>query len=405
MAFEQSFPSEGLTTVDVELRRGDVSIEESSTDDVGLVAEFSSGAVDVDLRIDQIGDTLRIVHAPADVDRDRGGLSFLNDLGLGQLAGQIGRIDVHLRIPAKIRRVGVRTGLGSVQIAPTVDEVKIRTGKGDVGLAAGGGQVELASGMGSIRVGRVTRSCSIQTGMGEVSLGGGEGTARLHTGKGSVHIVDANLHLEANTGWGDVQLERVSGEANIRTGFGRLTVDDARDLAVEAHTGNGELRLSGAFRSIRAKSGFGAILCYAQQPGNSVDLNTGNGDIDVAFGAEGAARIDAATGRGRIESQVPLVQVGQSGPEGFFSRRVVGTAGSGEIRSTIRVRSGNGNVRLRYLPGQAAPAAAEASSAEPAPTPAGDAASEPTRSRLEILQCLQRGEIGVEEAERLLTRS
>jgi hypothetical protein len=403
MALEQSYPSEGLTSVDVELRRGDVVVEASETDEVGLVAEFSSGAVDVDLRIDHIGDTLRIVHAPADVDRDRGGLSFLNDLGLGHLAGQIGKIDVRLRIPARIRRVGVRTGFGSVQIAPWLDEVKVRSGKGDLSLTAGGDRIELTSGMGSVRVGRIGQSGSIQTGAGEVSLAGGEGTARLHSGKGTLQIRDANLNLEANTGWGEVQLERVGGEANIRTGFGRLTVVDARNLALEALTGNGELRLNGEFRSIRAKSGFGAILCNAQHLGSSVDLNSGNGDIDLAFGSDGAVRIDAATGRGRIESEVSLVQVGQPGPEGFFSRRVVGTAGAGEIQSTVRVRSGMGNVRMRYLPGQARPTE---SSAEPETAETSKSTdATPRRSRLEILQALQHGEIDVAEAERLLTQS
>jgi DUF4097 and DUF4098 domain-containing protein YvlB len=405
VTLEQSYSAEGLTTLDVELRRGDVRIDESTTDQVSLVATFSSGAVDLDLRIDRIGDTLRIVHAPADVERDQGGLAFLSDLGLGQLAGQIGRIDLQLRVPATIRRVGVRSGLGSIQIAPWLDEVKVRTGLGDVGLAAGGGQVELASGMGSLRVGRIARSCSLQTGMGEVRLEGGEGAARLHTGKGTVQIADANLRLEANTGWGEVKLERVAGEANLRTGFGRLTVAEARDLAVEAYTGNGDLRLSGEFRTIRAKSGFGAILCDARRLSSSADLNTGNGDVDVAFNTEGATRIDAATGRGRIESQVPLVQVGQPGPQGFFNRRVVGTAGSGEVHSTIRIRSGNGNIRLRYLAGQEAPASAGPTPTEAAASFTDSTSAEPKRSRLEVLQALQRGEIGVDEAERLLAQS
>jgi hypothetical protein len=161
--------------------------------------------------------------------------------------------------------------------------------------------------------------------------------------------------------------------------------------------------LNGEFRSIRAKSGFGAILCNAQRLGSAVDLNSGNGDVDLAFGSDGAVRIDAATGRGRIESEVSLVQVGQPGPEGFFSRRVVGTAGAGEIQSTVRVRSGMGNVRLRYLPGQEPSMTPPAEAATAATPPASDATATPRRSRLEVLQALQRGEIDVAEAERLLT--
>ncbi len=409
MSLEKSFPATGLTAIEIEVRRGDVSIEESTNDEIGLIANFSSGAIDVDLRIDQVDETLRFVHTPSDVDRDRGGFTFLNDLGLGQLVGQIGRIDVRLRIPATIRRVAVKTGMGSVQIAPWLEDVMVKTGKGEIGLTAGGGRVDLSSGMGAVRLGRVAGSCSINTGMGEVAIGSGEGTARINTGKGTVRVRDANLNLDANTGFGEVELERVGGEARIRTGMGQLHVLDARDLGLEAHTGNGELRLSGEFRSIRAKSGFGAILCYAKKLGGTVDLNTGNGEIDVAFGADGAVRIDAATGRGRIDSEVPLVQVGQSGPEGFFSRRVVGTAGSGEIQSTLRIRSGIGNVRLRHLdrePAQASPTSSVANATgESGAAPASSASAAPGRSRLEILQALQRGEINIDEAERLLTAS
>jgi len=404
MPLEQSYPADGLTSVEIEIRRGDMTIEQSPDSQV-LVADFSGGALDVDLRVDQTGDTLRIIQTPVESDRDRGGIPLLNDLGLGQLVGQVGRIDLRLRVPATIRRFAVTTGLGSVQVAPWFDNVKVTTGKGEVNLTAGGAQVDVKCGMGSVRIGRIGESGSIQTGMGEVLLGGGEGKVRIQTGKGTVRISDANLTLDANTGMGEVRLERVSGEGNIRTGFGQLLVSDARNLALEAHTGNGELRLSGEFRSIRAKSGFGAIFCNALKLGGVVDLNTGNGEIDVAFGSDGAVRIDAATGRGRIDSEVPLVQVGQTGPEGFFSRRVVGTTGVGEIQSTVRLRSGIGNIRLRHLGGASAQAGTIPAQATASSEPSAPPASAPTtgRTRLEVLQSLQRGEIGIDEAERLLT--
>ena len=51
MAFEQSFSREGLTTIEVELRRGDVVVEEASDDQIGVEATLSSGASDGDLKI------------------------------------------------------------------------------------------------------------------------------------------------------------------------------------------------------------------------------------------------------------------------------------------------------------------------------------------------------------------
>jgi len=51
MAFEQSFSREGLTTIEVELRRGDVVVEEASDDQIDVQATLSSGASDGDLKI------------------------------------------------------------------------------------------------------------------------------------------------------------------------------------------------------------------------------------------------------------------------------------------------------------------------------------------------------------------
>ena len=51
MAFEQSFFREGLTTIEVELRRGDVVVEEASDDQIDVQATLSSGASDGDLKI------------------------------------------------------------------------------------------------------------------------------------------------------------------------------------------------------------------------------------------------------------------------------------------------------------------------------------------------------------------
>jgi Putative adhesin len=260
--------------------------------------------------------------------------------------------------------------------------------------------------------------------MGEVSISSGEGEARLHTGMGNVLVGEGTLDLDAFTGMGELRLARLGGQAKLRTGMGLIEVVEARNLRVDANSGKGDVRLAGYFGPIQAKVGDGQIRCFLGELAAPVELTTGRGSIDVAFSARQAVRVDASTSRGRIDSEVPLVQVGQPGPEGFFNKRVVGTVGSGEIQATLRLRSGFGNVRLRLLDtgetpsAQPAPGTVEAGEAEQKVAVAAGASGSswtspdapasdqpPRRTRLDVLQALGRGEITIDEAERLLATS
>jgi hypothetical protein len=410
MEWERQYPAEGLTAIEIELRRGDVVVETGPPDKVVLRADSGNSVTEADLRIQQGDGVLRI--AQVSIGGGWGG-NFFEDLGrgdfnlerLGELFNRFGRIDLRLAVPPSVRRVSAVSGLGSVRVLQWADEARVRTGKGDVTIGAASGRVDVKCGVGAVRVERFGGSCAIQTGMGEVTVGGGEGEARLHTGVGKVQVADATLNLDANTGMGDVRLERVGGKASLRTGLGELRVVGARDLTLDVQTGKGDLRADGAFGPVRGRSGFGAVIWQASRLGSSVELNTGHGEIDFTFATgNGAIRIDAASGRGRIDSDIPLMQVGQPGPEGFFRQRVVGTAGEGEIRTTVRLRSGAGNVRLHR--GEAPPAAPAEPVAVPvtasAPPPASAEVSPQPRTRLEILQALSQGQITIEEADRRL---
>ncbi len=426
MALEQSFPAADLPAIDVEIRRGDVHVDAGTGDQIIVRADFSGGASTEDLLIEPVGGTLRISQPVSGLNRRVQG--FLEDFDFGHLKSFLGRVDLRLSVPSNVRHLSVTTGLGSVWVERCPVEVRVRTGKGDVTLGTGAEQVDVTCGMGAVRITGFAGACALQTGLGEVTLADGQGSARIRTGKGKVEIRDGTLDLEATTGLGEVHLDRLSGRANVRTALGDLAVVQARALALEAQTGNGAVRLGGEFRAIRARSGFGGIAAQPSRLSGSAELTTGNGSIDVTLPSGQAIRVDAGTGRGQVESDVPLMPVGQPGPEGYFSRRVVGTFGSGEIEATLRVRTGNGNVRLRQAravvpPEPAADTVAAAASASGAPAPPaevptaataapetpaaaspgpGEPAPAPGPSRLEILQALSRGEITVEEAERRL---
>src|SRR5216684_1005547 len=98
MPTEQSFPDEGISALEIDLKRGDIAVDVGDGDQITLRANFSSGTSEADLQVLPLGGTLRIVQSPADVERE--GFGFLNDLGLGHLMGHLGRIDLRLSVPA-----------------------------------------------------------------------------------------------------------------------------------------------------------------------------------------------------------------------------------------------------------------------------------------------------------------
>ena len=464
MSLERVFSAEALQAIEITLRRGDVLIETGQVDNVKVIAELGSGTSEADLQFDESSGMLRIQQVgPAGVF---GGLGPLGDFGLGQLGFPIGRIDLRVIVPIPPPRFTVTTGLGAVNVADWTDSVKVHSGKGEVSLGAGHGQIEVKSGMGAVRVRGFADHCEIATGMGDVTVDSGRGEVMVQSGLGRICLADVTGKIEAQTGKGSISLDRVFGNANVRTGFGEIRVRAARSLAVEAKTGKGELEFAGDFESIQAQSGFGGVVIRAEDLRGAVDVTTGHGGIEVDLATGIAIRIDAASRRGNVESQVPLVRVGQPGPEGFFSQRMVGTLGEGDVKKNMRLRSGAGNIEIRTwsaaeatasaasraeppraapepvttavqgasapepsttkgeqtvpLPAEpTSPTAAEESAAagashlsETAPEPAVGLSTPATASsssngasdpRMRVLVALSRGEISVEEAERLLS--
>ncbi|HUX86996.1 MAG TPA: DUF4097 family beta strand repeat-containing protein, partial [Chloroflexota bacterium] len=364
MSLERVFSAEALQAIEITLRRGNVLIETGQVDSVMVIAELGSGTSEADLQFEESSGTLRIQQVgPAGVF---GGLGPLGDFGLSQLGFPIGRIDLRLTIPSPPPRFFVTTGLGTVNVADWTGEVKVQSGKGEIILGSGKGQVDVKSGMGAVHVAGFSERCAIATGMGDVIVDSGQGAVTVQSGLGRICLADVTGKVEAQTGKGDITLDRAFGNAELKTGFGEIQVHAARGLAVDAKTGKGGLEFAGDFESIQARSGFGGVVIRAEDLRGSVDVTTGRGGIEVDLATTIAIRIDAASRRGNIESQVPLVRVGQPGPEGFFSQRMVGTLGEGDIKKSIRLRSGAGNIGIRTWTVAEAPASVGVSS-KPAP--------------------------------------
>ena len=303
--------SQFIEALDVELRHGDVEVADSADGEV-----VASEPIECHVE----GSTLvvRPAHHEADLE---------------------------IRVPTTLRRVSLFTGNGDLRIDCSLDEIRARTGRGDVSLS-GGGQGEVDSGHGDVEIADWAGSVRVGTGAGDVSVERVTGPLDVRTGRGDVSVADAPAGARVQTGNGDISVERLGGECDLRTGNGDVEARAlvAADLAL--HTGRGEISIDGTLRGLRARTGHGDLSLRAALLAGDFAAESGHGGIVVELPADADVRIEAVTGHGRVETNLPLVRVGRRGPTSDNSRRFVGSVGSQNPPAQLSVRTNRGEIRI-----------------------------------------------------------
>ncbi|HUF46505.1 MAG TPA: DUF4097 family beta strand repeat-containing protein [Vicinamibacterales bacterium] len=130
------------------------------------------------------------------------------------------------------------------------------------------------------------------------------------------------IDLELDTSNGSIAVSDVGGTLDLSTSNGSLTLAGLSGR-VEASTSNGSARVT---------------LSGREWTGDGLDVSTGNGSVRVDVPDGYNARLVASTGNGSLRTDIPLSVTGRLG------RSIDTTLGSGG--STVRLRSGNGSVRI-----------------------------------------------------------
>ncbi|MEJ7654780.1 MAG: DUF4097 family beta strand repeat-containing protein [Chloroflexia bacterium] len=133
----------------------------------------------------------------------------------------------------------------------------------------------------------------------------------------------------------------------LNTGHGQIEIAAPRSLTVRAATASGGIRVEGGSVSgLLLSSVMGGISCSAALNPGKYELTTTMGGITLELPENVRARVDAATSFGKVHSDVPLVQVGRSGPMGFGGVRMVGSVGEGEPEVEVSLRTSKGSINL-----------------------------------------------------------
>lgn len=206
-----------------------------------------------------------------------------------------------------------------------------------------GQRLSLHVGVGRVEVSNVEGDLTVDTHSGGIETRATRGALNLDTGSGSVRVTDAGGDLSVDTGSGSVRLEGVEGDAiHVDTGSGRVRGGDLSATRVEVDTGSGSIELSRvAARQLFTDTGSGSIRVDLTSDVESLEADTGSGDVVLTVPESFGARIDVEAGSGSVDVDFPirLRRAGDgemAGEIGDGSGRVVVDTGSGSVRISRR---------------------------------------------------------------------
>jgi hypothetical protein len=153
------------------------------------------------------------------------------------------------------------------------------------------------------------------------------GTTSISAGSSTIELELVDGELKVRGGSGSVSVDRVTGEASVKGGSGRIRIGES-DGELSLTVGSGQLEIGTAHGEVRSRSGSGTTVIELAE--RNVDIASSSGPVTIGLRAGQQARLDVATGSGRLRTEMP---VQEARPEGEAI--------------TIRVRTGSGDVILR----------------------------------------------------------
>jgi DUF4097 and DUF4098 domain-containing protein YvlB len=145
--------------------------------------------------------------------------------------------------------------------------------------------------------------------------------------------------FEISTKDGRIEATGLKGEVRLHTGDGRLTARDL-DGSLRADTGDGHIEITGRFDDVDAATGDGGMeieILPGSVMKNSWSFRSGDGRIRLRVPKDFAAYVDAHTGDGHIDVDLPITVSGR-----LREGTVRGNLNGGG--QTLSLHSGDGSI-------------------------------------------------------------
>ena len=153
------------------------------------------------------------------------------------------------------------------------------------------------------------------------------GATSVSSGAADIELDLVDGPLQVRSGSGSLSANRITGPGNVRGGSGQVRIGEITG-ALSVAVGSGEVAVGTARNTVRVRSGSGSTQIDVAE--GDVDVASSSGPVTVGLRPGQQARLDVASGSGRLHTEMP---VQDSRPSGHAI--------------TIRVRTGAGDVIVR----------------------------------------------------------
>ena len=163
----------------------------------------------------------------------------------------------------------------------------------------------------------------------------------VHTGDGSISARELAGRIRLETGDGSISLMTARGDIHLASGDGSISADHLEG-SLEATTGDGSMKVSGRFDGLSLNTGDGSIQATVESGsklGKAWTLQSGDGSITIRLPEGIDADLDAHTGDGHIQVDLPVMMLGRA--ERTTVRGKLGNGGP-----ALTVRSGDGSIQI-----------------------------------------------------------
>lgn len=170
--------------------------------------------------------------------------------------------------------------IGFVVKTPENVDVQLKTSGGHIRLKNLTGNLQFSTSGGALELEKLGGFVKGSTSGGSISLIGGSKTIDLKTSGGSIEVLDVEGDINLATSGGSINLKNIKGTANVKTSGGAIRVTQLTG-ELSAVTSAGGIYLDEISGNVKAKTSAGGIHAQMNELGDSLDLATSAGSIDM----------------------------------------------------------------------------------------------------------------------------
>ncbi len=341
-------------TLDVDTSSGSITINGNDVSDCSIRAEIvarapsddeASGlAEEVEIKLEQVGDTLKVRAEKPDLDRNRSiivsySITLPRRMNI-VCKSSYGSLDVTNIEGA----VSAKTSSGSIEGRNIAGQTELRTSYGSIKCSdIKGPSVTLYSSSGSIDASRIQGPAEIESSYGSVTCENySDGDLNLKSGSGRIKISEATFGTcNAHTSYGSVSCDTAKGDTiTLHSSSGSIDIADSTAPTMDLDTSYGRVSAKQITTSqLKARSGSGSVNidCSSACPADLVaEIKSSYGSVDVVAPSHFSGQVYLSTSYGSVTTDLPVTVSGK-----ISKKKLSGTVGEGNGKLHLETSSGS----------------------------------------------------------------